>query len=65
MSSVRGREKREKRKKWREAKSRARAKNWASALQQAETPPNSPAAAETSENQRESGPFRLDHWKFS
>lgn len=56
------REKRAKRKKWREAKSRARAKNRASALLQSETPPNSPAETE---NQRRPGPSRLDHWKLS
>ncbi|KAK9526478.1 hypothetical protein VZT92_015175 [Zoarces viviparus] len=38
------REKRPKRKNWREAKSQARARNMTSALLQSETPPNSPAA---------------------
>ena len=57
------REKRAKRKKWREAKSQARTRNKASALLQSETPPSSPA--ETPENLREPGPSRLDHCLFS
>ena len=60
-----GKKKKAKRKKWREAKSQAKARNRASDLLQSETPPNSPAAAETPENQRELGPSRLDHLKFS
>lgn len=59
------REKRAKRKKWREAKSQVRTRNRTSALLQSETPPNSPPAAETPENQPEPGPSRLDHWRFS
>ncbi|XP_019752886.1 uncharacterized protein LOC109532431 [Hippocampus comes] len=41
------------RKKWREAKSQARARNRASALLQSETPPNSPATAKFPENHHE------------
>lgn len=52
------REKRAKRKKWKEAKMLARARVRASALLQSETPPNSP---ETPENEPEPGPSRLEH----
>lgn len=53
------REKRAKRKKWREAKRKARAR--ASALLQLEIPPNSPNIPEAPENQPEPGPSRLEH----
>lgn len=47
------------RKKWREAKSQARARNRAGALLQSETPPNSPATAKFLENHHQHS--RLDH----
>lgn len=60
------REKRAKRKKWKEAKRQARARTSASAVLQSETPPNSPVIPETPENHPEPGPSRLDYcWKFS
>ena len=62
VSELSEREKRAKRKQWREAKSQARARHRSSALLQSETPPNSPAAPE---NQPQPGPSRLNHWKFS
>ncbi|XP_061540768.1 trichohyalin-like isoform X4 [Phycodurus eques] len=53
------------RKKWREAKSQARARNRASASLQSETPSNFPADAAFPQNQLEPGPSWLDHWKFA
>lgn len=56
------REKRAKRKKWREAKQQVRARNKASALRQSETPPETPPSS-SPENQPEPGPSRLDQCK--
>ncbi|XP_061636074.1 cilia- and flagella-associated protein 251-like isoform X2 [Phyllopteryx taeniolatus] len=53
------------RKKWREAKSQARARNRASALLQSETPSNFPADAAFPPKPLEPGPSWLDHWKFA
>lgn len=64
VSEFSEREKRARRKKWREAKCLARAKESASALLQSDTPPNSPTGAESPESQLELGPSRLDHWKY-
>ncbi|XP_061598342.1 uncharacterized protein LOC133461445 [Cololabis saira] len=57
INEISEREKRAKRKKWREAKQKVRARNKGSALQQSETPPATPPSSST-ENQPEPGPSR-------